>query len=314
MGEIIMKRSNSALLIGLVLVLCGYGLLQAGSFGWGGSERIVGSGNVVDSDLPISGIESVSLATQGKMTIEFGPREQLIIRADDNLIDYIDVEVKNGDLRIKKEEGYNLKPKSKIEYFLTVPSLNEVRLLSSGDIIMPDLAVDAFKAELLSSGDLTIGDLNTRSFELRILSSGDVEMGDLKADEFQAHLLSSGDFDVQRIDVPMVEFKLLSSGDVMIRHLDAENMDAVLASSGDLKIDNGNVDSQQIVLQSSGDYRAEKLKSRSANVKVSSGGDAYVNVRDNLVAESYSSGSIYYAGNPKVSLKAHSSGSIKSME
>ncbi len=308
-----MRKSEILLLATLILFLGCYGMVKAGTFGLG-SERVVGSGNVIEEEREISGVSSVSLATSGVMNVTFGDREELIIRAEDNLMQYIEVENKNGNLFIDIKDGYHLKQKEKIEYMLTVPSLEGVRLMSSGDINLPDVSEKEFWAEVMSSGDLTMDDLDTRVFELKIMSSGDVIIGDLKADKFEAEIMSSGDFEAMIVDVPEVDLVLLSSGDVHIKNLDADILEAQLASSGDLKIDRGNVDSQKLSLMSSGDFMGKGLVSRLAKVEISSAGDAYLNVSESLDARTFSSGSVHYSGNPKVSMKTSSSGKVRKMD
>lgn len=233
-------------------------------------EQIRGSGRVVKDERQVSGFHGVNLATIGKLYIEFGDREELVIEAEDNLIKYFETEVIQGILRIRTRRGVNLRPRKKVYYYLTVKNLDTVKTSSSGDIYVPKLNTDTFYASVSSSGDLSMEGLEAESLQVRISSSGDISFDELKADR----------------------------------------LDLKISSSGDCKIFDGSVDEQSIGISSSGNFLAKNLDSNRADVYVSSSGDARVRVRDHLKARISSSGDIYYYGNPYVDKKETSSGRV----
>jgi hypothetical protein len=236
--------------------------------GFGGGIR--GSGNVVEEARPVSGVTAVSLATLGDLTIELGDTESFRIEAEDNLLEYIETDVRNGELSIRLRPNTMVNPSVPVRYYLTVSGLDEISISSSGDVFAPDLEAERFSINLSSSGDLQMGDLQTQVLDVKISSSGDVNMGQLSAD----------------------------------------TLDVNLSSSGDLTIAGGDVTSQDVNLSSSGDYTARDLKSQRATVNLSSSGAATIWVEETLEARVNSSGDLYYRGNPTVDARTNSSGDV----
>lgn len=265
-----MMRKAMAVTTGVAFILIAAAWSVA-DMGWGGWERVRGSGDLEKETRPVSGIDGVELGTIGTLTIVIGDEERLTIEAEDNLLPYIETEVRRGMLRIDTESGISLRPRKRIRYHLTVKSLEEIAISSSGDVVAPDLEAKNFRITISSSGDLEMGILSCRKLD---------------------------------IDVS-------SSGDVFIEELNATTLSVSISSSGDVEIDDGRVDKQEITISSSGDFLARHLNSETAEVRISSSGDAHVRVEEFLRARTSSSGDVNYYGDPKVRSHESSSGDIR---
>jgi len=237
---------------------------------WDNQEGNEGQGDVQRQTRDISEIEGVELATIGTIFIEQGADLKLEVQAEENLLEYLQTDVRRKALVIRTERGVSLRPHTPIEYHLTVPDLSEVTISSSGDGVL----------------------------------------GDWKADYLLINLESSGDLDCGAITCPRLDIRLESSGDLSIDRLDGDKLRADLSSSGDLKIGGGRTREQDIEISSSGDYHAANLASETATVRTSSSGDAKVRVSDYLHARTSSSGDIIYYGRPEVEGRSSSSGDI----
>jgi hypothetical protein len=233
-------------------------------------DRVRGSGDIERETRRVRGITGVELATIGTLRIEIGNEEKLIIEAEDNLLEYIETDVRRGVLKIDNDEDVSLEPRRRIRYYLTVKELEELAVSSSGDIIAPDLEADRFDISVSSSGDIDMGTLECEDLEIRISSSGDVHIEELRA----------------------------------------ETIEVGISSSGEIEIDDGSVEEQEISISSSGEYLAKHLDSERARVRVSSSGDAHVRVSEFLDARTSSSGDINYYGDPRLRSRETSSGDI----
>jgi hypothetical protein len=264
------RTANRILLIMSILAALALTACRYGGF-YGGGRAIRGSGIVIEEARAVSGFSGVGLATIGLLSIEVGDTESLRIVAEDNLVDFIETDVRGRELTIRSADGVNLRPKSSIRYYLTVKELNEISIYSSGDIQAQDLRAGDFSVNVSSSGNLDIGDLEADTLHASINSSGDVRIGVLKAD----------------------------------------TIDVNINSSGDLDIAGGEVQCQNIKINSSGDYRASEMESDEAEAHLNSSGSATIRVRNRLKAGLNSSGDLRYRGNPAVDVKKNSSGDIK---
>jgi hypothetical protein len=269
-----MKKNVWILLAGLVSI---FGILACSlSFNTGNlvGDIIRGSGNVTEEDRDVDGISGVELATLGTLYIEVGDSEALRIEAEDNLLDYIETDVRGGELVIGTRRGYELDPTEPVNYYLTLMELESISLSSDGDAEAPGLQAERFSISLSSSGSL----------------------------------------DIASLDCPSLDVDVSSSGDVSIAELTGGTITVEISSDGDVEIDGGEVQDQEISIHSSGEYLAGDLASAEVTVDLSSNGSATVRVSDRLSGSLSSSGNVYYIGDPEVDVNTSSSGKVEQIE
>jgi hypothetical protein len=259
------KTRNTNLLTTLIFATL---VLSACSIG--DVRTVRGSGDVVEETRAVSGVTGVNLATIGHLTIEVGDTESFRIEAEDNLMEYLETEVRSGKLRIGTQDKVNLHNTKPVNYYLTVTDLDTIEISSSGDIEAPDLEAERFSITIASSGNLEMGDFEGDALTVKISSSGDVTMGMLNANTLMVDIDSTGNLDIA----------------------------------------GGEVKTQNITISSSGKYRAQDLASDEADVRLNSTGSATIWVQDHLKANLSSSGDLRYRGNPTVDETTNSSGDV----
>ena len=238
---------------------------------WGGNgETVRGSGTVVEESRIVSNFSGVELAMAGTLYITEGASESLRIEAENNLLEYIETNVRMGRLVIETRSGIDLQTTRSIKYYLTVVDLKAIVISSSGDVEAGDLTSDSFSITINSSGKLSISSLDCTSLHVEISSSGDVSLSNLTADSISVKI----------------------------------------SSSGSLEIEGGQVQTQTVNISSSGEYRARDLESVEADVTLTSSGMATIRVSDRLGGRLSSSGDIYYIGEPVVNVSTTSSGRV----
>lgn len=235
-----------------------------------GSSGKTGSGDVIEQERNVSGISSVRVANQGDLFITLGSEEKLIIEAEDNLLEYIESNMRGGELVLSTRSGVNIRNTKPIRYHLTVMKLDELSVSSSGNIHAPEI----------------------------------------EADKFSINITSSGDINVDSLIVDALDVTISSSGNSVIDVLNGEKLDVHISSSGNLTIQGGEVEQQVIRISSSGDYGGRNLMSQSADVTLSSSGTVTVWVTDELRGRLSSSGDLFYYGNPTVNVSQSSSGDV----
>lgn len=233
-------------------------------------DSIRGDGDLVEQERQVSGIKSVRVANQGNLTIELGEQESLVIEAERNLLEYLESEVRGGELVLETRGGVNLRNTEPIRYTLTVRELEEINVSSSGNVVAPEFV--------------------TGGFTVRVSSSGNVSLEGLTVEDLQV--------------------SISSSGDVSIDALAAERIRVNISSSGNLVISAGEVVDQDITISSSGNYEAGGLRSRRADVALTSSGSATIRVSDELTARLTSSGDLFYIGSPTIEARESSSGDV----
>jgi hypothetical protein len=197
-----------------------------------GGQSVRGSGSVVEESRSVSGISKVELAMPGTLHISIGSSEELQIEAEDNLLEYIQTNVRGNTLRIETQRGINLQATRPIEYYLTVAELEAVDISSSGDVEVADLESQSFSASISSSGNLLISNLVGDSLQVKISSSGDLEILGGEVQEQTIRLSSSGGYNARDLASTEADVTLSSSGDATIQV--SGRLTGRLSSSGNL--------------------------------------------------------------------------------
>lgn len=155
-------------LIAMVLMACGTINL--------GFNMVRGSGNVVSEERAVSGFDKVSLQGSGDIFLEQGSEEGLTIEADDNLMQYITTEVRNGELVIAFKDNVSVQTSRDIRYYLKVKDLSNVSISGSGDIIAESFETSALRLSISGSGNVNIDDLDVTTLTIQSSGSGNFEL------------------------------------------------------------------------------------------------------------------------------------------
>jgi len=183
---------------------------------WG--KKVNGNGNMVTIERSTGDYDAVAVSGWFDVDLVDGNEGDISLKGEENLLEHIITEVKDGKLVIKVEKGMNLKPSSwKEGIHITVPveSIDAVSLSGSGDIVgKTTLKSEDFKTTMSGSGDITL-DIDASSISASMSGSGDINLSG-----------STTDFDVT----------ISGSGDIKAFELEADNVDATVSGSADIKV------------------------------------------------------------------------------
>ncbi len=194
--------------------------------------RVVrGSGDVITEDRDVSGFDRVSLSFAGRMTITQGDEESLTIEAEDNVMELIETEVRNGKLSIGLERNYSVITTETVHYTLTVKDLTELAISGAADIEIGDLVTDSLEVKISGAGNIEFDSLETGSLEIDISGAGDIEVNDLTAETLRVDLSGAGSIEVSgTVTDQVVSMSGLGSYDG--RDLESETCEVSLSGAG----------------------------------------------------------------------------------
>ncbi|GGD33405.1 head GIN domain-containing protein [Flavobacterium orientale] len=219
-----MKKSITLLLL-LVVTL---------SSGQWRQEKIKGNGNFTTKEITTSDYESVSVAGAFYVTLVEGNEGKISVKAEENLLEFIDIESKGSDLQIRTKKGYNLNPSKgkKIEITVPVKDISKVSLAGSGDIVSNfTLKATTFKASVAGSGDIKLS-LDADSVQANVAGSGDIQLKG-KTKNLEANVSGSGD--IEAFDLQSENSKVSVSGSGNISTNCTELIEARVSGSGDIE-------------------------------------------------------------------------------
>jgi hypothetical protein len=295
----------------LVLALSSFACSAAG---W---SIVHGSGDVDEETYAVSGFDAVHFATVGTLHIEMGEEEGLRVEAEDNLLEYFEVEVKDGTLEIGTREFVSLIPTEPVHFYLTAKSLDSIAASGSGDVEVPALQASSFSVKISGSGDVSIGQLVANMLDVRISGSGGLFIADGEIGDQDVDVSGSGEYragGVKAVKAERISVKVSGSGKVDLGELDADVLDVRASGSGKVSAADGAVATQRARVSGSGRYEAKGVESAQAEIRISGSGSAMVWASERLDVEITGSGHVYYVGSPIVEESITGSGDVRQIE
>lgn len=227
--ENIMKRIAILTAVTFLAISCLASNAAADLFGFGRSNN--GSGQLERETRELDSFESIRLQCSIDVHVIIGSKQSVVVVADDNLLKYIETDVdRRGTLWIDSDESFDSRFDLVVE--ITVPSLKQLRISGSGDVIIEEMQQEFFDIHVSGSGDITmIGDVE--ELDISISGSGDIEL-EGEGKQANIRISGSGDIDARDFIVEEVEVRINGSGDVEVYA--TEYFDGSISGSGDITV------------------------------------------------------------------------------
>ena len=139
------------------------------------NTRIEGIGTITSSKLQVDDFNSIELLGADDVFISYGTEQEVTVTGHPNIISRIQTDVSNGTWFIELERGsYGA---YELTYYITVPDLEEVRNIGSGNVSVSDpISVDQMKVSILGSGSFFGFPLTASACQVDIMGSGECEV------------------------------------------------------------------------------------------------------------------------------------------
>jgi Putative auto-transporter adhesin, head GIN domain len=160
---------------------------------WLSGDKIKGDGNVVTKEITTSSYDKVIVSGFYDVDLISGAEGKITVKGEENLLNYLKIEVVDGALKIGTEKGKYLSTTRGYKIIITVPfeSLDEVSLSGSGDVNLTISAKEVI-AKVTGSGDMVLKG-KTTDFKGDVTGSGDLTAYELESDNANASVVGSGD-------------------------------------------------------------------------------------------------------------------------
>jgi hypothetical protein len=213
-----------------------------------------GSGQVISEEREIGNATSVDLQGFGSVHIERGERASLRIEAEDNLLRYIEIEVREGTLEIRHRRGTRLVNTMPIDYFVTVRALDGVSVSGAGNVDVAGFQAERFKVRLSGAGNVQIEELKAGALEVTISGAGGmaVEGGEVQSQEIV--ISGAGDYNAQGMDSGECTVRLSGMGSATVRVRD--RLDVTISGAGSVRY----VGDPEVEQQVSGVGRVQRIE------------------------------------------------------
>lgn len=198
----------------------------------GDREIVRGNGDVVEATENVQDFSHLVFAGSGDLFIEQGFEESLRMEVEENLIDYMDINVRGDTLTIGIKEGVNLRPTEPMLFYLDVKDLESITLAGSGFVEVPEFQAEKLNLTLSGSGNIIIDYLEALSLVAKITGSGNIEISGELEDQ-DVSIVGSGDYDARGLESAIADVVISGSGTAEIRV--EEKLDVLISGSGNVR-------------------------------------------------------------------------------
>jgi hypothetical protein len=167
MESAVMKKSRFTLiiLVALLSMACSIQILRT-------------SGKQTSQERPVKDVARVSLEGSGELTILQDGSESLLVETDENLMPYVETEMRNGTLhlRLNSPGSVSILQRQRVRYTLHINSLEGVTIEGSGNVNADSLESDQLALVVDGSGNMQFKSLRAGKLRVEINGSGNVEV------------------------------------------------------------------------------------------------------------------------------------------
>jgi hypothetical protein len=197
-----------------------------------GSRTIKGSGNVVTEERDVSGFDRVALSGFGEVIITQGDKESLTVETDDNLMRYIETEVRGGTLELGfTDDDILLRPSKSIIFRLSVIDLTALDSSGAGLFEIDELDADRLGVTLSGAGDIRMDSLSANDLVITVSGAGNIKVaGQVKTQE--VNLKALGNYNAPDLESQAATVRISGAGSASIWVHDT--LDVTISGAGNV--------------------------------------------------------------------------------
>lgn len=216
------------IILSICLIAFSASLSQAQNW-W--KNRINGEGDITEKTISVESFDGFTLAISGDLYLRQGDQQEILVKAQPNLIDNMEFNIRNGHLKITYDRPVG---RSKgIRIYMTVPSLDQIAISGSG-IIETDGSFSKLGDLALAvsgSGNLSFA-CDAQSVSSQISGSGNIRI-EGQGKEMSGQISGSGNIQASDFTVSNARVKISGSGNASVHA--TEELEAQVSGSGDIR-------------------------------------------------------------------------------
>ena len=180
---------------------------------WWNSKKVKGNGNVITKTRSIDSFDKVSIGGSFDVNLIDGREGKITIEGEENLLPYIETEVKNGKLKVQFKENTNIRTTRKLTITIPFEDIEAVSLGGSGNVtVKKRIEADNASFNIGGSGNI-IANVNANTVKASIGGSGNIKLKG-KTDNFKCSLAGSGSIKAYDLDANSLKASIAGSGNV----------------------------------------------------------------------------------------------------
>ncbi|HEX8609278.1 MAG TPA: head GIN domain-containing protein [Pedobacter sp.] len=205
-------------------------LMLSSSCRFSSKKRITGDGDTKTEQRTAGTFHSVEVTGPFKVHVNQGAATSIEVRADKNLLSYIETENDNGTLEIRTKRGYNLKFKKPVEIFITTSDYRMLSVTGSGEILTGLINAERVEADVTGSGDIFL-EVDAPEVRTEITGSGNIRVKG-RARTLSSEINGSGELHAFNLLTENTSVDIAGSGDAEV--FASKNLEIDIAGAGNI--------------------------------------------------------------------------------
>ena len=166
-------------------------------------------------DRQVGPFTKIGLGISGDVYISQGSNPKLKIEAEEDIMDLIETEVSNNELKIRFSES-RVRPKMPVRIWITTAELEGLYLSGSGNMITETaITSDEMELKLSGSGNINVKELSCKEVDAAISGSGNIDVGGT-GNELSIAISGSGNCNADGFQTEETDVKISGSGNCKV--------------------------------------------------------------------------------------------------
>jgi len=178
-----------------------------------GTSCVKGSGKVISQTRPVDDFTAIRLDSIGHLTVQQTEANSVTVETDDNVQPLVTALVKDGTLVLAETACHDCSP-TKIDFTVTVKSLKEIDLPSTGAAVVTKLDGPALSVKMDGTGSLQLSG-HVDDLKIALSGTGSCNAAQLTAKNATVVLSGTGSVRVNVTDT--LDAKLTGTGSILYR-------------------------------------------------------------------------------------------------
>jgi hypothetical protein len=189
-----------------------------------------GNGEILSKVVEMDGIKRIDVKGSGYVYLKQGDNENIEVKTDENIFEYVSVEINNDVLEIA---SHGVICPTELTYYIVVKDPDQVRLSGSSDMFIENsLNTERFEIIISGSSDILIDEINSTDLSFKISGSGDIKAAG-SSNNTQISISGSGDVNIGELKTEKLDVNIRGSGDVKANV--ANELNTKISGSGDVR-------------------------------------------------------------------------------
>ncbi len=180
----------------------------------------------------VGSFDEISLGVAADLYLTIGSKQSVVIEGDEDDIEEIVTEVRDGRLRIKSRKSWSWNwGGNDVEIYITVPKINALSVSGSGDIHGESvIETDDLELGVSGSGNIEV-EIDSEEVKMTISGSGSAQLGGTTSD-FSVRISGSGSINAYDLKAENVAVRISGSGSARVNASD--ELEATISGSGNV--------------------------------------------------------------------------------